>query len=203
MRKGLVVSCNAYFAQLGAYKVGAAPILETAGLLGISVAKPATEKALRDALPQASYGQGQVVASPFQMARAAAAIANGGKMPLGRWVIDETNSRVEEPQPVLAPNLAALLAQDLRQAVTSGTGRRAAAAPAPIAAKTGTAEVLNAPSHAWFVGFTPYGTPKARVVAFAILIENGQYGGATAAPMAPDLIAALQSFDMLERGERE
>ena len=203
MRTGLVVSCNAYFAQLGAYKVGAGPILETARLLGISVASPPTERALRDALPQASYGQGQVVASPFQMARAAATIVNGGKMPFGRWVIDETNTRVEEPEPILPPPLASLIADDMRRAVTSGTGRRAAVAPAPIAAKTGTAEILNAPSHAWFVGFAPFGVPSARIVAFAILIENGQYGGATAAPIAPDLIAALESFGMLEKGERQ
>jgi peptidoglycan glycosyltransferase len=124
-------------------------------------------------------------------------------MPFGRWVIDETNTRIEEAQPVLAPNLAALLAQDMRQVVTSGTGRRAAAAPVPIAAKTGTAEVLNAPSHAWFVGFAPFGASGPRVVAFAILIENGQYGGATAAPITPDIIAALDSFGMLEKGERQ
>jgi cell division protein FtsI/penicillin-binding protein 2 len=38
MRKGIVVSCNAYFAQLGTYKVQADALLETANLLGISVA---------------------------------------------------------------------------------------------------------------------------------------------------------------------
>ena len=75
MRKGIVVSCNAYFAQLGTYRVQAEALLETANLLGISVASPATAKNLRNSIPQASYGQGQVVASPFQMARVAATIA--------------------------------------------------------------------------------------------------------------------------------
>ena len=46
-----------------------------------------------DALPQASYGQGQVVATPFQMARVAATVANGGAMPEGRWLLDESNTR--------------------------------------------------------------------------------------------------------------
>jgi cell division protein FtsW (lipid II flippase)/cell division protein FtsI/penicillin-binding protein 2 len=202
MRKGITVSCNAYFAQLGTYKVGASSLLETANLLGIAVAAPANEKALRDALPQASYGQGQVVASPFQMARAAATIGAGGRMPFGRWVIDETNPRVDEPKAILASSQAALLAGDMRLVVTSGTGRKAGGA-IPIAGKTGTAELKNAPSHAWFVGFAPFRVPQARMIAFAIIVENGQYGGSAAAPMAPDLVAAADSLGILEKGERE
>ena len=101
MERGIVLSCNAYFAQLGAYDVGAEPLLETAGLLGISVAAPATAAQLRKSLPQSSYGQGQVVASPFQMARVAATVATGGAMPQGRWITDETNPRTAPPQPVL------------------------------------------------------------------------------------------------------
>ena len=73
----MVVSCNAYFAQLATYKVGAPALLDTANLLGISVANPPTAAKLRDALPQAGYGQGQVVATPFQMARVAATVAGG------------------------------------------------------------------------------------------------------------------------------
>ena len=72
------VSCNAYFAQLGTYDVGAEPLFETANLLGIATAAPNTAAQLKKSLPQSSYGQGQVVASPFQMARVAATVANGG-----------------------------------------------------------------------------------------------------------------------------
>ena len=89
----VVVSCNAYFAQLGTYNVGAQPLFDTGNLLGISMAAPNTAQQLRKSLPQSSYGQGQVVASPFQMARVAATVANGGQMPQGRWVTDETNDR--------------------------------------------------------------------------------------------------------------
>jgi cell division protein FtsI/penicillin-binding protein 2 len=133
------VSCNAYFAQLATYKVGAPALLDTTGLLGISVANPPTAAKLRDALPQAGYGQGQVVATPFQMARVAATVAAGGKMPFGRWVLDASNARVEPPRDILAPNLAAELARDMREVVTRGTGRRVGGAAAPIAGKTGTA----------------------------------------------------------------
>ena len=40
MERGIVVSCNAYFAQLGTYNVGAQPLFDTASLLGISMAAP-------------------------------------------------------------------------------------------------------------------------------------------------------------------
>ena len=196
MERGIVVSCNAYFAQLGTYAVGAGPLLETAGLLGISVASPATAAQLRKSLPQSSYGQGQVVASPFQMARVAAAVATGGAMPQGRWIADETNSRIAPPQPVLSADAAATLAKFMREVVTSGTGTRAAAS-VPIAGKTGTAELANAPSHAWFIGFAPYGT-GARKIAFSILVENGVYGGTAAAPAAAQIVEAALQLGLIQ-----
>ena len=52
-----------------------------------------------------------------------------------------------------------------------------------MAGKTGTAELADAPSHAWFIGFAPYGGAP-RKIAFSVLVENGVYGGAAAAPAA-------------------
>ncbi|MEI9973121.1 MAG: FtsW/RodA/SpoVE family cell cycle protein [Ignavibacteriota bacterium] len=158
LEKGIVVSCNAFFAQLGAYDVGAEPLWTTANLLGILSAAPNTADQLKKSLPQSSYGQGQVVASPFQMARVAATVANGGAMPQGRWVTDETNDRNSAPQTVLSTDLAATLGKFMREVVTQGTGRKAASTAVPMAGKTGTAELADAPSHAWFIGFAPYGT---------------------------------------------
>ncbi len=181
MERGIVVSCNAYFAQLGAYDVGAEALFATANLLGIATASPNTAAQLKQSLPQSSYGQGQVVTSPFQLARVAATVANGGAMPLGRWITDETNARTGPPVAVLPGAQAQTLAKFMREVVTGGTGRRAAGASAPIAGKTGTAELASAPSHAWFIGFAPYGG-SARKIAFSVLVENGVYGGTAAAP---------------------
>jgi cell division protein FtsI/penicillin-binding protein 2 len=197
MERGIVVSCNAYFAQLGTYDVGSDPLLATAKLLGISVASPATAAQLRQALPQASYGQGQVVASPFQMARVAATVANGGATPQGRWISDETNPRTTAPQTVLSGEAAQTLAKFMREAVTSGTGRRAASTTVAVAGKTGTAELADAPSHAWFIGFAPYG-PAARKIAFAVLVENGVYGGAAAAPAAAEIVSAAAQLGLIQ-----
>ena len=217
MNRALVVSCNAYFAQLGTYKVGPEALLETAKTIGISVANPATVKNLKPQMPQISYGQGQVVVSPFQMARVASSIAAGGALPFGRWVLDDSNTRTAPPEKLLPSSLADLLAKDMRGVVTSGTGKRLAGISPAIAGKTGTAELANAPSHAWFIGFAPYSEAKAGAantgaastapantgaanrgrIAFSILAENGHYGGTAAAPMAGDLVLAAQQLKII------
>jgi hypothetical protein len=197
MQRGIVVSCNAYFAQLGTYDVGAQPLWDTAHMLGIASATPDTAAQLKKSLPQSSYGQGQVVASPFQMARVAATVANGGVMPQGRWITDETNTRTSAAETVLPPDAAQTLGRFMRAVVTSGTGRRAAASGVAVAGKTGTAELADAPSHAWFIGFAPYGA-GARKIAFSVLVENGVYGGTAAAPAGAEIVNAAAKLGLLQ-----
>jgi peptidoglycan glycosyltransferase len=86
---------------------------------------------------------------------------------------------------------------DMRNVVTGGTGVRLAGITPPIAGKTGTAELATAPSHAWFIGFAPYGTAEKRI-AFAVLAENGHYGGTAAAPIAGDLVVAAQQLHLIQ-----
>jgi cell division protein FtsW (lipid II flippase) len=175
LERGIVVSCNAYFAQLGTLEVGAEPLLTTAKLLGISVAKPNTPEQLKDALPQASYGQGQVVATPFQMARVAATLAAGGAMPEGRWVLGESNTRRAEPVRVLEPELTRVLNRAMRRVGTEGTAARFLSQIQPaIAGKTGTAEV-----------------------AFGVVVEHGGYGGRLAAPAAGEIVQAAEQLGIL------
>lgn len=196
MNRAIIVSCNAYFAQLGTYKVGPEAMLDTAKMIGISIANPATVKNLKPQMPQVSYGQGQVVASPFQLARVASAIANDGNLPTGRWITDDSNTRLNPPQQLLTASAAGILAMDMRGVVTGGTGVRLAKITPQIAGKTGTAELATAPSHAWFIGFAPYDTAEQRI-AFAILAENGHYGGTAAAPMAGDIVTAAEQLHLI------
>jgi peptidoglycan glycosyltransferase len=195
MAQGLIHSCNAYFAQLGTYLVGAPQLLRVADLFGIRVASPSTAAQLQDALPQAAYGQGQVVASPLQMARVAGSVGNGGKVVLNRIVLGET---IPAGKPCLTANQTARLAQYMRRVVTEGTGREANRSGVPLAGKTGTAEILNKPSHAWFIGFAPYGSGSKKI-AFAILIENGRYGGRSAAPAAVEIVDAAAELGLIGR----
>ncbi len=131
------------------------------------------------------------------MARVAATIANQGNAPQGRWILDETNPRVRPAGAILPAALAGELAGFMRAVVTSGTGRVVNSSPVAIAGKTGTAEVANAASHAWFVGFAPYGAPSGKQIAFAVLVENGQYGGAAAAPIAKDVVAVARQLGII------
>jgi cell division protein FtsW (lipid II flippase) len=198
MAKGITVSCNAYFAQLGYDAVGSKALLQTANLFGISTAKPNTAEQLRKSLSQASYGQGQVVVTPFQMARVAATIANRGKMPQGRWVIDESNPRSEPLKEVLDTAQAEKIAEYMRMVVSApgGTGRVLQGMEIPVAGKTGTAELQSQPAHAWFIGFAPY-EGGGKKIAFAVLVENGRYGGRTAAPIAGEVVRLAKEMGLL------
>jgi cell division protein FtsI/penicillin-binding protein 2 len=193
MHDGLALSCNAYFAQL-AVKIGPQALSDAATMLGIPVARDESALRLRATLPHAGYGQGDVVATPLRMARVAAAIASGGKL---HDVTLEHASRHPSTGELLAPAAAALLRQYLRDAVLSGTARSLRTHPWRIAGKTGTAEVAGAPSHAWFVGFAPFGNAKKRV-AFAVVVENAGYGGLAAAPAAGEIVTAAEGSGLLK-----
>jgi cell division protein FtsW (lipid II flippase) len=196
MERGLIESCNAYFAQMG-LRVGAPALQETASLFEISLSQPESAQQVRDTLPFAAYGQGQVLATPFKMARVAATLSGGGAMPQGRWVIDETNRRNEPARPILAPPQAARLAAIMRRAVVEGTGKILKGLEPPLAGKTGTAEVQDQRSHAWFVGFAPFGGPPAGHISFAVLVEHGGYGGAVAAPIAGQIVTAARDLAII------
>jgi peptidoglycan glycosyltransferase len=200
LQSGMEKSCNAYFAQL-AMRVGAPALHETGRLFEIALAQPDTVPRLRDQLPQAAYGQGEVRITPFKLARVAAAIANGGRMPFGRWVSDAGDRRDRDVVHVMASAVAAQIASYMRGVVLRGTARTLATVSPAVAGKTGTAEVDGAASHAWFTGFAPYGPTKGRRIAFAVLLENGGYGGRTAAPLAAEIVRAAHELGLFEHQE--
>jgi cell division protein FtsI/penicillin-binding protein 2/cell division protein FtsW (lipid II flippase) len=190
MERAIAVSCNAYFAQLGVHEVGSQALAETAAKFGISTGDIGE---LRKALPFASYGQGAVLTSPFKMARVAAAIAAGGRMPEGRWQTDAGNTRTDAPVQVIPPEQAAFLAGAMRRVVTEGTARGPmAGATISFAGKTGTAQLDAGQPHSWFTGFAPYDGPRR--LAFAVLVEHGGYGARVAAPIAREVMEAAKDL---------
>jgi cell division protein FtsI/penicillin-binding protein 2 len=197
LERGIVVSCNAFFAQLGVYAVGPESLMQTASLFGISAAKPNTAEQLAKYLPQSAYGQGQVVASPLQMACVAATIANQGNQVHGRWVMDASNPPDRVPQSILVPADAALIARAMRGVILEGTARKLRGVSPAVAGKTGTAEIGGGQSHSWFIGFAPYGAASKRI-AFALLIENGGYGGKAAVPMMSSIITAAHDLRLIQ-----
>lgn len=195
MARALTVSCNAYFAELGVFGVGAKALMDTAALLEIPTGDPAEFKQM---LPFSAYGQGPVLITPFKMARVAAAIANGGAMPQGRWVLDDSNTRMDGPKRVIDARQAAFLGAAMRSVVVAGTARRAMAGLSiSVAGKTGTAQVAEGAPHSWFAGFAPYDAPPSQRIAFAVVVEHGGYGAQTAAPIARELVEAARKLGII------
>jgi cell division protein FtsI/penicillin-binding protein 2 len=195
MARAIQVSCNAYFAQLGVYKVGAQALHDTAAMMGISTGEMPE---LQKMLPFAAYGQGPVTISPFKMARVAATISAGGEMPEGRWITDASNTRRDAPSPILPPEQANFIATAMRAVVTGGTARHAMAGlDVEVAGKTGTAQVEEGLPHSWFAGFAPADAPAGNRIAFAVVVEHGGYGAQTAAPIARELVEAARDLGII------
>ncbi len=195
MRQAITVSCNAYFAQLGVYCVGAGPLRDTLHLLGFPDADPGELQAM---LPFAAYGQGPILATPLKMARVSAAIAAGGVAPAARWIEDRSVAASQAQVTVVPPVTATFLADAMRSVITTGTARRAMkGAHVSIAGKTGTAQLGDGMPHSWFAGFAPYDGDAAHRIAFAVIVEHGGYGGSLAAPIAREIAEAAEDLGII------
>jgi penicillin-binding protein A len=128
------------------------------------------------------------------MATVAAAVAANGVIPQPH--LDQSQGAEVRTDQLVDAATARRLGTFMRDVVLTGTGRSLRAHPGQIAGKTGTAEVSNAPSHGWFVGFAPYGPAKKRI-AFAIIVEHAGYGGATAAPAAGEIVTAATAAGLI------
>jgi cell division protein FtsW (lipid II flippase) len=194
LHRGLVVSCNAYFAQL-AQRLGPEAVLDAAAAFQIDVSRPATPSALHQTLAHAGYGQGQVVVSPLKVARLSASIASGGLVRPVSW-LKAGPEPASDARRFLTAADAARLGRAMREVVTTGTGRSLGSLPVAMAGKTGTAEVDGAAAHSWFTGFAPYG--GRRRIAIAVLVEHAGYGARAAAPIAGNLVMAAKEFGLID-----
>lgn len=131
-----------------------------------------------------SIGQGLVLVTPLELAVMVATIANGGSRVQPHLLADQTQQPDVQPvKTAIAPEVIAVIREGLIDTVRKGTARRLNDGSIPLTGgKTGTAEVPGGQrSNAVFVGFAPASQPE---LAVAVVVENGGYGGATAAPIA-------------------
>jgi penicillin-binding protein A len=142
-----------------------------------------------------AIGQGDLFATPLQMASVAQTIGNGGvrlKPHIMAKSVDPDGRTVEEVEPeeaaqVISRQTARDLTVMMKQVVREGTGTAAALEGVEVAGKTGTAELnLSGLNQPWFMCFTPE-------VAVAVTLERfqGGTGGTTAAPIAKTVLQAL------------
>ena len=242
--EALRCSCNCYFYQLG-NAVGIDAISRMAKNFGLGeISSFRLGASMTDFMPDRGWwelqnmgpwteaktanvaiGQGEVQATPLQMAGVAAAIANGGKiwnpriisrtLVNGVWQAASPDLRHDliaegvSAETVDAPHLMNALRQGMHEVVhaeTGGTGTRAASNLIAIAGKTGTAQKYRIDqttgktlpdNHTQFIGFAPFEKPR---YAFSIVVANGKSGGAVCAPIAKRI---MESIELLDRGELE
>jgi cell division protein FtsI/penicillin-binding protein 2 len=214
-REAFAESCNADFAPLGP-KIGNDDLVETAERFGFN--SPPTLYAPRivaEVDPEEStipteigdeldlgvsaIGQGEVLATPLQMASVAQTIANGGVREPTSIVANEKLRPEAKPVRVMSKKTADQLTELMVGVVTGGTGTAGAIAEAQVAGKTGTAELgprageENAEhpqqrKDAWFAAFAP--AEKAKLAIGVLLIEAEAAGGEVAAPAAAQVLSA-------------
>jgi penicillin-binding protein 2 len=147
-----------------------------------------------------AIGQGDLLATPLQVAVCYAAIANGGDIVtphLGLRVESPQGALVQElpysaPRPLgVSPGYLAFLRDALRQAASTPEGTSSTVFgdyPVAVAGKTGTAQVAGKGDCSWYASFAPADDPKYVVVT---MIEQGGEGADAAAPAARVIYNAL------------
>lgn len=154
-------------------------------------------------------GQGYMLATPIQLATATSVLANRGKWVTPRLIYAHNDTLDQIPHPD-TPDIQLKNPQDwdkmftaMQKVITGthGTARRLLAnLKYPIAGKTGTAQVVGIKQdeeydsealkerlrdHALFIAFAPIEQPA---IAVAVVVENGESAGKTAAPIAQSII---------------
>lgn len=226
-------SCNVYFYRTAHEMLGVRGTVKWATLFGLGqctgIALPGEKPGL---LPTPGWkqrcfregwfagdtcnlaiGGGYLQVTPIQVARVAAAIANGGRLVRPR-IVDKlvrpngSEERIEEwacDTLPLTPSKLARIHRVMRAVChdLGGTARKAFARTDSrgdwveeqgyeVAGKTSTASLGEGrPNTVWFVGFAPYGDPR---VAFTVVLENqpeGSHGGDVAAPIIRRVLERL------------
>lgn len=226
MLHGFEQSCDVYYYQM-ARQIGIDRLAGTARRFGLGHVTGFALPEERGLIPDTAYydrnlgprgwttsvainciiGQGEVLVTPLQMARLAAAVGNGGRLlqpQIVHRVIDASGRVVRAAQPKLERDgiFTAEEAEFLRRAMLQvvigerGTGHAALPDSILVAGKTGTAETPGKiEDHAWFVFFAPYDDPQ---IAGAVIVERAGHGGSVAAPIVRQIIA--KHFGIPETG---
>ncbi len=145
-----------------------------------------------------AVGQGDVMVTPLQLARAYAALANGGTLVrphLGGRIVDVRGRTVKKIKP--PPKRHLHISEETRSVILGGLERAAmepggtsysvmGGFPFAVAGKTGTAERgEGAEDQSWYSVIAPYRDPE---IAVAVTVEHGGFGVESAAPIARSIL---------------
>jgi penicillin-binding protein 2 len=154
-----------------------------------------------------SVGQGDVMVTPLQLARAYAALANGGALVtphVGGRIVGVNGKTVERIKP--PPKRQLKISDETRSVILDGLYRAAmepggtsysvmGGFPFPVAGKTGTAERGEGQEdQSWYSVIAPYRNPE---IVVTVTVEHGGFGVESAAPIAR---AILERYFHLDAG---
>lgn len=132
-----------------------------------------------------AIGQGEILATPLQIANLSATIANRGwyytphvvKRISGTSLPKEFTTR---HTPSIRPEYYQDIVEGMRMAVTGGTCRQAQFGDIEVCGKTGTAQNPHGRDHSAFMGFAPMNNPK---IAICVYVENAGFGATYGVPI--------------------
>jgi penicillin-binding protein 2 len=145
-----------------------------------------------------AVGQGDVMVTPLQLARAYAALANGGTLVtphLGGRVVNVNSKTVERIKP--RPTRHLHISEETRNVILGGLERAAmepggtsypvmGGFPFAVAGKTGTAERgTGQEDQSWYSVIAPYRDPQ---IVVTVTVEHGGFGVESAAPIARSIL---------------
>lgn len=137
-----------------------------------------------------SIGQGEVLATPLQIANLGATIANRGWFYTPHVVKEIKDSTIdkkyrERHSPHIKREYYEAAAEGMRMAVLGGTCRTANLPGVEVCGKTGTAQNPHGRDHSVFMGFAPYHNPK---IAVCVFVENAGFGASFGVPIGSLII---------------
>lgn len=137
-----------------------------------------------------SIGQGEVLATPLQIANLCATIANRGYYHTPHIVKEIADSVIDTKykdrhKPHIKKKYYEDVAEGMRMAVLGGTCRGANLPGIEVCGKTGTAQNPHGKDHSAFMGFAPYHNPK---IAVAVYVENAGFGATYGVPIGSLII---------------
>ena len=221
LKRALALSCNVYFYNVGirleierlsryakllglARPTGIDLPHEAAGIFQDPEWKMRTQKVRWFPAETVSVSIGQAMAlTPIQLARVAAVVANGGRLPRPHLMKAIGGRPVNTDPPVdlhFRPDVVATVRDAMLGVVREGTGQRAKLDGVAVGGKTGSAQVVTHARleankttrayqpHGWFMAFTEAANGKP-AVAVAVLVEHGTAGGTSAAPVVGQALA--------------
>ena len=137
-----------------------------------------------------AIGQGEILATPLQIANLSATIANRGYY-ITPHVVKEIKGVgvlkkcIERHDPTIDKHYYEEIAEGMRMAVTGGTCRGANLPGLDVCGKTGTAQNPHGRDHSVFMGFAPMNDPK---IAICVYVENAGFGATFGVPIGALMI---------------